>query len=547
MRTKGFFRKGLIVTVVSSLLLIALETGICAPSKVVAVLPFTMNSPQDLGFLQNGLFTMLSSRLESPGKVRVLDRDTVNAALVKAEQSGLNTKIMTEDKARKIGADMGGDFVLFGSLTHFGESVSLDAKMVDVTGQKETISFFEQSNAMGDVIPLVNSFAGEINEQVFDRHIDNALYTKRQAPEKSKVRGGLEPVEDEGDRDGGMEDVQNNRGFSTHLKVGTIIRAMAVGDLNKDGVQQVVAASDSKLMVFHFEGKQLILENTLEYDSFLRIVGLDIADINGNGFPEIFVSATTIHRDNLASFVVEYNGGGYHTLVDGVARYYRVITRKNQAKVLLTQEKGKDPYSGDVYEMAPAGGGTYREVKELDLPRDISVRSLAQGAISSEEGEELLGINRHNRLILMNTAGHTEWSSTKKYGKSNNYWLMPAQDADTTYRERSYFNPRVDLYTPEGEGLAKAFVVKNREVGGGALGRIKHFEEGRIEIMGWNGIALKPISQTGKLQGWVSDYALMDINGDGRDELLVTVVSRTKMFILSKDNATNIISYKLDL
>ena len=40
--------------------------------------------------------------------------------------------------------------------------------MVDVTGQKKTLAFFEQSNAMGDVIPLVNSFAGDINMKVFN-------------------------------------------------------------------------------------------------------------------------------------------------------------------------------------------------------------------------------------------------------------------------------------------------------------------------------------------------------------------------------------------
>jgi len=40
-----------------------------AAPKTVAVLPFAMNSPRDLTFLQNGLFSMLSSRLSDPGKV----------------------------------------------------------------------------------------------------------------------------------------------------------------------------------------------------------------------------------------------------------------------------------------------------------------------------------------------------------------------------------------------------------------------------------------------------------------------------------------------
>ena len=544
MRTKGLFRKGLITTVILPLVLVVFGTGFCSPSKQVAVLPFTMNSPQDLGFLQNGLFTMLSSRLADPGRVTVLDRDIVDAALAKADKAGLNTATMTDRKARVIGGDMGVDFVLFGSLTHFGESVSLDAKMVDVSGNSKTIAFFEQSNAMGDVIPLVNSFAGEINQKIFNRRIDNALYARRQTPEKTEGAEGLKRSDTPSRHEGEIADME--KGFSTHLKINSVIRAMAVGDLNNNGQQQVVAASDSKLMIYHFQGKGLVLENTLEYASYLRIVGLDIADINKNGFPEIFVSATTIHRDNLASFVVEYTGGSYQTLTDGESCYYGVVTGKDQEKVLLAQDKDEDPFSGGIYEMAP-GSGNYRETKKIRLPRGMSVLSLAKGPIRAPEEDEFLGINQYNRLVIASDTGKTEWSSTKKYGKTNNYWLLTPQDSDTSYRERAYFNPRVDFHLLEGQGDAKAFIVKNSEIGGGSLGRIKRFEEGCIEIMEWNGIALSPISQTSKLQGWISDFALTDVDGDGRDELLVAVVSGTRMLILSKETTTNIISYKLEL
>ena len=63
----------------------AAGTGLCRDAKTVAVLPFEMNSSQDLGFLQNGLFSMLSSRLSDAGKVDVLDRETVDKALAGAK------------------------------------------------------------------------------------------------------------------------------------------------------------------------------------------------------------------------------------------------------------------------------------------------------------------------------------------------------------------------------------------------------------------------------------------------------------------------------
>ncbi|HKL16716.1 MAG TPA: hypothetical protein VJ915_13820, partial [Balneolaceae bacterium] len=74
---------------------------------------------------------------------------------------------------------------------------------------------------------------------------------------------------------------------------------------------------------------------------------------------------------------------------------------------------------------------------------------------------------------------------------------------------------------------------------------IKRFKEGRVEVMSWNGIALAPVFQTAPLQGWVSDFSIADIDNDGIEELLISVVTRSKIAILAKDKASNIISYKL--
>ena len=156
--------KGLAALVAALILVAGTGPGFCKESKTVAVFPFEMNSPQDLGFLRNGLFSMLSSRLSDAGKVDVLDRETVDKALAAARENPATKGALNEAKARIIGAGLGVDYVLFGSLTNFGESVSLDASMVDVAGKKQTISFFEQSNTMGDVTPLVTALGGDVDD-----------------------------------------------------------------------------------------------------------------------------------------------------------------------------------------------------------------------------------------------------------------------------------------------------------------------------------------------------------------------------------------------
>ena len=506
-----------------------------AATKTVAVLPFSMNSPQDLTFLQNGLFSMLSSRLSDAGKVAVLDRTTVDAALAGSQGD------LTQDRAREIGDRLGADYVLFGSLTHFGDSVSLDAAMVDVTGDKPALTFFEQSDNMGDVIPLVNTFAGDINRKVFNRSIDNELFVQP-VQEGPRAPGGFQPS-----GQGGFVTLQQpggGGGFATHLSLDMVINAMAVGDLTDDGILQIVAATDNTLMIHQLSDNQLVLEKQLEFSPTHRIVALDVADINGNGYPEIFVTSLTIHLDGLQSFVVEFNGTDYITRVENQHYYYRVIIASDGSRILMGQRTGKDPFDGPVYILQADGTG-YSRQKEVRLPRNTSVLSLARGPVTAESSDEYVMINRFGRLVVANDSGSQEWESTEKYGGTAHVWLMPNNDTDVSYRERIYVHPRLGFHDMTGDGNMEILAVQNNEFGGGAMGRYKRFKDGNIQVLSWNGIALAPLFQTHALQGWISDFAIADINADGNDELIVSVVTQTKLAILSKDKASSIISYEL--
>jgi TolB-like protein len=537
-------KRGLLTAVLFILTVLIANAGICAPPKRVAVFPFAMNSPQDLGFLQNGLFSMLSSRLSDPGKVMVVDRETVDKFWVQARESGA-TAVLNEAKARIIGADMGVDFILFGSLTHFGESVSLDASMVDVAGEKPTLSFFEQSNTMGDVIPLVNSFAGDINQKVFNRSIANELYAK-QVPQAPGAPGGLQHAGGGAGYGGGVTAIHQGggQGFMTHLSFAGVITAMDAGDLNQDGQIQVVTATDSNLFIHNMKGTALVQTEKLEFSSNNRIVALDIADINKNGYPEIFVTSLTIFRDGLQSFVVEYNGTSYVTIAENESCFYRVL-KGSGSDVLMRQDKGRSPFQGRIHTMMPSGAG-YTQEKSIRMPRSTSVLSLARGAVTAEGSSEYIMINEHNRLVLANDSGSMDWESTEKYGKTGNYWLMPLNDTDASYQERIYLNPRIKFKDIGLDGKQEVFVVRNNEIGGGAFGRYKRFRDGRIEMLAWNGIAMMPVFQTSMVQGWISDFALADMDGDGTEELVVSLVSRGKKSIISKAPASSVISYKLE-
>ena len=56
-------------------------------------------------------------------------------------------------------------------------------------------------------------------------------------------------------------------------------------------------------------------------------IGIDIADINGNGIDEIFITCLDTFRNNISSLVIEYNGNNYVVISEGSPWWYRVVTR----------------------------------------------------------------------------------------------------------------------------------------------------------------------------------------------------------------------------
>jgi TolB-like protein len=151
------------------------------PVRVV-VIPFKMHSDQDLGFLQNGIFDMLSTRLSHPGEVEVVTKE-------KTEESLKDVSGSIDDAfAKTVGAKLDADYVLFGSLTVFGNSVSMDAKMVDMAGIKPPLTFYQQSQGMDDVIPAINEFASEINQKAFDKQVSVQVLTTVPAPGQTQTQ-----------------------------------------------------------------------------------------------------------------------------------------------------------------------------------------------------------------------------------------------------------------------------------------------------------------------------------------------------------------------
>jgi len=156
MRCRCVFR--LFILGIATLIVPAAAAG---QSVRVAVMPFQIFAAEDYASLQKGIMDMLTARLTLPGQVTVIDPLTTAMA---AEQS---RNLTGDSLAKSVGAELKADYILSGSMTVFGKSVSIDAKMISVTGAERPMTFFKQAQGLGQVIPQIDSLARDIENQVF--------------------------------------------------------------------------------------------------------------------------------------------------------------------------------------------------------------------------------------------------------------------------------------------------------------------------------------------------------------------------------------------
>jgi TolB-like protein len=127
----------------------------------IVILPIVVHSSaSNSSYVSRGITDMISSRLEQTGRVQVERVEDPAAAT-----TDLN-------KALDFGKSRGGDYLVFGAFTQFGEGASLDVHCLplDVKTEAEAAAarrIFISSGAMGDIIPKLDEIVDRI-----------AMYTK---------------------------------------------------------------------------------------------------------------------------------------------------------------------------------------------------------------------------------------------------------------------------------------------------------------------------------------------------------------------------------
>jgi TolB-like protein len=508
------------------------------PSRIL-ILPFEVMAEKDLSFLQKGIVNMLSTRLFQEGKVVPMEPVVAHQAL-EAISGPLD-----QATAVALGAKYQADYVIYGSLTVFGDSISTDARFVDVHQQKTRVTFSEFGKDQGDVIGHVNHFAEQVNATVFDiKPLAAAVQEKAAEPpvshrDPNKV-WNEEGLQVTGDRMGNghfEESVsrgQRRASFWKSRSFKAVLTGLAIGDVDGDKNNETVFIDDNTIFIYRQLQGRFSKIAQIDGKATDRYIGVDVADMNANGRAEIFITGVHAENGRLQSFVLEHNGNTFTRIEENANWYFRVLHLKDRGNILLGQRQGmKDIFSGPVYELLWQNGA-YEPAQEQALPRGTTVFGFTTGDVAGDGRNMTVAFNKSDYLYIKDPSGAEEWKSAEAYGGSATYLeprsgMVPKNSKhgdESRAMDRHYIAQRVFVRDLDKDGKNEVIVIKNKALAGRKLQRFRVFKSGHIECLEWDNVGLFKKWRTREISGYISDYAIADIDNDGTDELVFTLATR---------------------
>jgi hypothetical protein len=509
----------------------------------VLISPLTIHSEKDLTFLNNGIMEMMASRIGSAATViRKIDPDPGKDPVQKAR-------------------DLNADYVVSGSLTIFGDSVSTDVALTAVHSGDAALQFSRFGQSSSDVLGHINQFGIQAAQYLASQSPQPRVAAPAEsapavmipqvapkvepapqpvaapappAPTPAKVPPAPQPTTVE-------EKIEPL--WTSNMFKGTI-RALATGDVDGSGDPEIVYIHESKVVVSRKDGERLA---AFDVGKRHNIIALDVGDINANGPAEIFVTRLDAH-DKLDALVLEWNGTALQAIAEGQNWYFRVGGSMDKDPLLMGQRRGA-PAANDtgglyedshflpgVFELS-RDGSDYRAGRRISLPGEMTIYRFAKGDIFNDGQKRAIAYSASDELRIYDPAGSLQWAGQESLGGSP-FYLESVSATDARTKDRAYLTQRFILADLDGDGTTEVVTVHNRDAARGFVERFRKYTRGRVVALRWNKVNMKQIWKGEEISGFISDFSLADLDGDGRPEAIYAMVVSTG---LTQTRSSNIV------
>ncbi len=330
----------------------------------------------------------------------------------------------------------------------------------------------------------------------------------------------------------------------------TAVRSMIAEDLDGDGRLEILISDGRRLTIYRWEDGGLIWKWEERGPLFWQVLYLEAGDVDADGRIEIFTTAVRHGRLKTTVWSWEKNGRENRAEVEGV--FLRVLRRPGGGTVLFGQRRGvREVFSGRVEEYT-CDEGSCRPAGRGVLPRGVNLFGLGLADLAGDGKMQILSLSEGGLLRVYSEEGQPIWQGSEHYGgypvkitaadlfgsfalSDDGSKDLDETDYDARVKDfRKAFQGRVLIEGgPSGGDPVRVMIPRNFADLGFTLSRWRAYGKGEIVSLKWEGGGFVEASRSRAFEGYISDIAEGDTDGDGRPEVLVTV-NRPSSFLLGE-------------
>ncbi|TWJ17560.1 FG-GAP repeat domain-containing protein [Geobacter argillaceus] len=452
------------------------------------------------------------------------NRDELKASLPSLLASRLST-----ESASIADSSSGADLTITGTYIAFGKVFSLDAQLKDNAG-KVIGRAFEQGDSTDDIIPAVTRLAQKLNAELAK------AVTPQGQPQTALTRASVPtgnpqviatpalvapqtPPQQAGDIVRPQHIAQAGESGMIGQRLDGAMVGLAIGKSLPSGERELYLALEQELRLYRQGDKLTLIANEKGFKANEKIIGIDTADLDGDGIPELYV--TLMRGDELASQVWITENGTFKLIARDLPYFFRALPGTDGKSKLYGQQTGRDTdFFGDVSEVVKTGSG-YELKNPLKLPRSATIYSF--GRIVEKDGTvRTVTINKDGYLTVYAANGEELWRSNDRLGGSETYFLRedPQNVRVTGEQFRKIFVEQRILTTRNND------IIVPKNEGFWVIGNSRSFSKSSVYNFAWNGAAMEERWHTKQSQNYLADYAYDDTR---KELVLLEVVKRPGM------------------
>jgi len=378
------------------------------------------------------------------------------------------------------------------SVTLFGGTANLGAII-----RKEGFHF-SRSGTEAELIGFVRELADEVAEKMTGKVKVSPVPAPAPAPaavEEEDLRSEVFPLE---------------------------VQSVAVGDLTGDGVMEAVAVSLGVLQLLSVSPSAIIETGRVSYPDYMRPVRLDMLDLDGDGKAEVLLSA--IHAASQAPFTLVFRHDGSTLVPVGKpAPFLSAVVNlpDGGGRACIGQRISGIDYWGDIHRVNLGEKGLELG-QALEMGREFNVLGWDMAPVQKGDEKGFYLLSEGGRLGFWSDSRTSVYRSDENYGGSR--FFLTKTEGSKKQEERRYLVSRVKA-VDHGD-LKGVGVLQHKDALGHLFQGMRRYKNGRVVVVGWNGYELSPLATSTALKGFLIDFDIIDVDGDGELEAFGAVLNK---------------------